>query len=86
MIVPRGLATTSAYRATLGHKANHSFSGQENAKYDHVFDHPRFGHIKAIRTLRRVERGEEITVNYGYGGEDGVPPWYGRAAMFCDIE
>lgn len=76
--VPPELNDTNEYCATLGHKANHSFTS--NSKYD-VFDHPRFGFIKCIRTLEPVAAGEEVTVYYGYDEadideEDGVPEWY----------
>lgn len=46
------------------------------------FVHPRFGPIKCIRTLRAVQKDEELTVAYGYDheslGKNGpeVPDWY----------
>lgn len=46
------------------------------------FVHPRFGPIKCIRTLRAVQRDEELTVAYGYDhkptGKNGpeAPDWY----------
>lgn len=46
------------------------------------FVHPRFGPIKCIRTLRAVQKDEELTVAYGYdhesAGENGpeAPDWY----------
>ena len=46
--VPSPFHQLHQYRATLGHKANHSF--QPNSKYDHCF-HPRFGYIKCIRSV-----------------------------------
>lgn len=51
-----------AYQASLGHKANHTFT-QPNAKYDKCF-HPRFGNIMSIRTISDVKAGEEILVDY----------------------
>ncbi len=42
--VPAEWSSTTAYCATLGHKANHSFTN--NAMYDVYENHPRFGHIK----------------------------------------
>lgn len=50
----------------------------------HRFFHPRFGPIKCVRTMRRVQRDEELTVAYGYdhtpSGKSGpeVPNWYKR--------
>lgn len=46
------------------------------------FVHPRFGPIKCIRTIRAVEKDEELTVAYGYDhnpvGQNGpeAPEWY----------
>ncbi|XP_065059251.1 histone-lysine N-methyltransferase SETD7-like [Rhopilema esculentum] len=77
--VPEGYSSTEVYCATLGHKANHSFT--PNAKYDR-FDHPRFGRIKCIRTIKSVEADEELTVEYGYDhnglGKNNpeAPQWY----------
>ncbi|XP_034036893.1 histone-lysine N-methyltransferase SETD7 isoform X2 [Thalassophryne amazonica] len=69
--VPQPFDQTGRYCASLGHKANHSFT--PNCK----FVHPRFGPIKCIRTLRPVQKGEELTVAYGYD-HDGLdaPDWY----------
>eukprot|EP00112_Aurelia_sp_Birch-Aquarium-sp1_P009408 Seg2069.1 transcript_id=Seg2069.1/GoldUCD/mRNA.D3Y31 product="Histone-lysine N-methyltransferase SETD7" protein_id=Seg2069.1/GoldUCD/D3Y31 len=77
--VPEEFSNTSDYCASLGHKANHSFD--PNAKYD-LFDHPRFGRIKCIRTIRPVKGGEELTVEYGYDhnglgpNNPDAPQWY----------
>ena len=69
--VPPPLTPTSAYCASLGHKANHSRAN--NAEYTCAF-HPRFGDIKCVRTLRHVAAGEEILVDYTFFDE--TPPWY----------
>jgi len=74
--VPAHWSNTMNYCASLGHKANHSF--QPNSKYD-KFDHPRFGSIKCIRTIKAVVAGEELTVEYGYDHtklETEAPQWY----------
>ncbi|XP_061757526.1 histone-lysine N-methyltransferase SETD7 isoform X1 [Nerophis ophidion] len=77
--VPQPFDQTERYCASLGHKANHSFT--PNCKYD-VFIHPRFGLIKCIRTLKAVQKDEELTVAYGYDheatGKKGLeaPDWY----------
>lgn len=77
--VPAQFVPTQSYQASLGHKANHSFT--PNCKYD-IFDHPRFGSIKCIRTIKPVQKDEELTVFYGYehqGDEEGdkqAPEWY----------
>ena len=80
--VPPLASSTSAYCASLGHKANHAFGGQHNAEYTPIEHHPRFGRIKGIRARRAIAKDEEITVTYGY--EEGheaqieAPEWYHR--------
>ncbi|KAK9517597.1 hypothetical protein VZT92_022955 [Zoarces viviparus] len=77
--VPQPCDQTERYCASLGHKANHSFI--PNCKYD-PFVHPRFGPIKCVRTVRAVQKDEELTVAYGYDhetpGNNGpeAPDWY----------
>ncbi|XP_009577823.1 PREDICTED: histone-lysine N-methyltransferase SETD7 [Fulmarus glacialis] len=77
--VPEPYNHAAKYCASLGHKANHSFT--PNCIYD-PFVHPRFGPIKCIRTIRAVEKDEELTVAYGYDhnpvGQNGpeAPEWY----------
>ena len=41
----------------------HSFT--PNCEFDD-FDHPRFGKIKCIATMRPINKGEELTINYDY--------------------
>ncbi|TSO15265.1 Histone-lysine N-methyltransferase SETD7 [Bagarius yarrelli] len=77
--VPEPFNHTENYCASLGHKANHSFT--PNCKYD-PFVHPRFGTIKCIQTIRAVQKNEELTVAYGYDHEPSgrsdpeAPDWY----------
>lgn len=77
--IPPPFDRLDTYAASLGHKANHHVAACRNAMYD-VYWHPRFGAIKCLRTLREVQAGEEILVDYGYGRkEDGAydaPSWY----------
>ena len=75
--VPSEYWEISNYRATLGHKANHSFL-KSNAKYVSVI-HPRHGPINAIVSTRTIKKGEELLCSYGYSTEDSVPSWYARA-------
>ena len=75
--VPQPLASTDAYCASLGHKANHAFDARrQNAQYGHFY-HPRQGHIKCVRVRadRTVRAGEELLVEYGYDKRGG-PPWW----------
>ncbi|KAM3842564.1 histone-lysine N-methyltransferase SETD7 [Diretmus argenteus] len=79
--VPPPFDQTERYCASLAHKSNHSFT--PNCKYD-PYVHPRFGSIKCVRTLRAVQKDEELTVAYGYdhepSGKNGLeaPDWYKR--------
>lgn len=72
--VPPRENNLSIYCASLGHKANHRDPPENNAVYD-LFDHPRFGDIKCIRTIKPISRNEEIFVDYGYKKGTG-PNWY----------
>lgn len=76
--VPSQWSTLNNYEASLGHKANHSFN--PNCIYD-LFHHPRFGHIKCIRTLRNIAHDEELTCCYDYNHQKpdstvDLPEWY----------
>ena len=55
--IPDTCIQTSEYNATLGHKANHSFT--PNGTFD-LFEHPRFGLIRAILSQEeiRLKTGE----------------------------
>ena len=64
---------TGKYRATLGHKINHSFQKQ-NCKF-HSLDHPRFGLIPAARSISTIPEGEEIFCSYELKYDEG-DPWY----------
>ena len=67
----------SNYRATLGHKINHSFMNV-NVKFQSVI-HPRFGPIVAAISLTPIRKGEEILASYGYAPETNVPRWFAKA-------
>ena len=61
------------YRASLAHKANHSF--EPNCGFRR-FSHPRFGlACLAIETFKPIRAGEEIFVNYRYS-PDSAPVWF----------
>ena len=74
--VPSPFEKLSKYCASLGHKANHSF--HPNSKYIHLF-HPKFGDIMSVEAIKKIKKGEEITVNYGYAKHSHGPEWF-RAA------
>ena len=62
MDIPPEYISLEKYRATLGHKLNHSFAPNVNGWF---MDHPRFGIIPILRTMRDVEAGEELFLDYG---------------------
>lgn len=70
--IPKGYESLEKYCATLAHKANHSF--QPNAEWL-LFEHPRFGLIRALRALVNIEADQEILVNYTINLADS-PEWY----------
>ena len=53
MDIPPKYVSRDNYRATLGHKMNHSF--QSNC-FEWFFDHPRFGVIPCEKTRRFVAK------------------------------
>ena len=63
----------SQYRATLGHKACHSFE-RRNAAFQE-FEHPRFGRIMSVVAVRDIAPGEEVFVSYNYA-VPLAPDWY----------
>lgn len=88
--IPDEWITTRTYCASLGHKANHSFT--PNARYEPC-THPRFGEIKCIRANQAIAPGEEVTVHYDYNtinpsnGELVAPEWYQKLhAARGDVE
>ena len=72
--IPKPYWNISNYRATLGHKVNHSFL-KANVAFGQAF-HPRFGNIRTIYAIKDIPRHEEILVNYGYQIGTNVPEWY----------
>ncbi len=73
--VPLACTDASRYRASLAHKANHSF--RPNCRYV-ATEHPRFGRVPALETLREVEPGEELFSHYKYDMAL-APNWYQAA-------
>ena len=73
--IPEEYWNISNYRATLGHKINHSFvHGKSNFGFAY---HPRFGDIRCLYATDDISKGEEILTNYGYRiGGHRVPGWY----------
>ena len=70
--IPKGHESLDIYKATLAHKANHSF--ESNAGWI-LFEHPRFGLIRGLEALKDIAEGEEILVNYCINLADS-PEWY----------
>ena len=81
MDIPKEMATIEKYNATLAHKVSghltilrqkqwtknfqiqHSFT--PNCEMDD-FEHPRFGDIKCVASLKPIKAGEELTIHYAY--------------------
>lgn len=61
MDLPDDFIATDKYRATLGHKINHSF--RPNCKWD-TCQHPVFGRIPRIVTLKDIQPGQELSCHY----------------------
>ena len=74
MNIPESYWKIEHYRATLGHKMNHSFK-YAKAQMMHAH-HPRFGDIRAYYATSNITKGEEIFTNYGYIRGGWVPQWY----------
>ncbi len=79
MDLPSPLEQTRHYRASLGHKINHSF--RPNCRWS-VAAHPVFGRVPAVVAISEVAPGEELTCHYMIDmGEAGGNPqfdWYVR--------
>ena len=71
MDIPSYMRMTSQYRASLGHKIQHSFN--PNCEFWEV-THPVFGYIPCVRTLEDLPGGLEVTVHYNYMLDD-CPAW-----------
>ena len=61
--IPKDFASIQMYRGSLGHKINHSFEPNAVFTFQEV---ARFGISVVIKTLRGIQKDEEIFVNYGY--------------------
>ena len=74
--IPKEYWNISDYRATLGHKVNHSFKSKEvKAMFKHAY-HPVFGNIGSVMATKRIKKGEEVLVDYQYQPGSWVPEWY----------
>ena len=70
--IPDKYRTLPAYRATLAHKACHSF--KPNANFVGIV-HPRFGKIMSIIATEDIQHHEEVLVSYNYRMVH-APQWY----------
>ena len=71
--IPEPYWNISNYRATLGHKLNHSFI-KDKTIWGRAF-HPRFGHIRSVVAKENIKQGEEMIINYGYRVGTRVQKW-----------
>ena len=67
------------YNATLAHKVNNAFWPQKNAEFASI-EHPRFGLIPCVKTIKNVRKDDEIFLDYGYdkvnAGDAKTHQWY----------
>ena len=75
LIEPCNGKDLSKFRATLGHKANHSFK-KENAESINVY-HPRYGSAVGLWAIKDIPKGGTIWINYKYSLDVGPTQlWY----------
>ena len=74
--IPPEYWSIEKYRATLGHKVNHSFK-KANTVFGNAI-HPRFGSILTVFATKDIKKGEEILVDYRYGYDSVVDLWYAK--------
>nr|ADD38189.1 Histone-lysine N-methyltransferase SETD7 [Lepeophtheirus salmonis] len=75
MDIPQECISLDKYTSSLAHKVCHSFT--PNCDFD-KYDHPRFGVILSVVSLREILEGEELTVDYKYD-LNVAPSWYKKA-------
>ncbi len=79
MDLPSPMEQIAHYRASLGHKINHSF--RPNCRWS-VCVHPVFGRVPAVVVLEEVPAGQELTCHYmidmAEAGQDARLDWYVR--------
>lgn len=75
--IPKEYWSLEKYRATLGHKVNHSFT-KANTWFGSAY-HPRFGHVRTINAETDIKKGEECLIDYKYSIYANVPEWYKQA-------
>ena len=57
-------------------QANHRFPFEgPNIEFCYL-KHPRFGEVRGLRTLRNIDKGEELCENYDYDVDEDPPKWY----------
>ena len=70
----------------LGPKVNHHFRDQNSGYIE--MEHPRWGLISSVTTMRDMKAGEELFTFYGYGQNDFPAdfPWYFEAKLALERE
>ena len=72
MDIPADFVHLNRYKATMGHKMNHSFAPNCVEWFAY---HPRFGLIPCEKTLRAIKAGEELFLDYEYDPYN-CPDWF----------
>ena len=75
--IPPEYWSINKYRATLGHKVNHSFN-RTNVDFGNAI-HPRYGPIRTIIASEDIKKGDEILIDYQYEPVSAIPRWYEEA-------
>lgn len=78
MDIPPEYISLNKYRASLGHKINHSFD--PNCRWG-TMEHPTFGRVPRVVTLKDMKAGTELTCHYMICMEEASAPdakmtWY----------
>ena len=58
LVIDPPSSTVDKYRATLGHKLNHSFK-KDSAEFVNVY-HPRYGNLKGLEAIVDIPKGKII--------------------------
>ena len=77
ILLPGDLPDREVYRATSAYKINNAFGEDVTSQFIDV-EHPRFGLIVGVSTVKPVKKDSEILINYGYssGNTKGNHGWY----------
>jgi len=78
MDIPPDYVSVKRYKASIGHKINHSFD--PNCRWG-VIEHPTFGRVPRVVTIKNLKADEELSCHYmidmgAAAAEDAKCSWY----------